>query len=93
MEKLVTGQIVSGSKAMRQCLSIGLVIVVWEEVEKTMNLRAGVSGSWLSVAKDKEKVVVAQVIMKMDKRPGKHFSLQQRIGEEQQSDSYTNYTD
>ena len=37
-------------------------------------------------------VVATQTILKMDKRPGKHFNLQQRIGEEQQSDSNTNYT-
>ena len=37
-------------------------------------------------------VVATQTIWKMDKRPGKHFSLQQRISEEQQSDSNTNYT-
>ena len=37
-------------------------------------------------------VMATQTILKMDKRPGKHFSLQQRIGEEQQSDSNTNYT-
>ena len=38
-------------------------------------------------------VVATQTILKMDKRPGKHFSLQQGIGEEKQSDSITNYTD
>ena len=32
-------------------------------------------------------IVATQTILKMDKRHGKHFSLQQRIGEEQQSDS------
>ena len=37
-------------------------------------------------------VVATQTILKMDKRPGKHFNLQQRIGEEKQSDSNTNYT-
>ena len=37
-------------------------------------------------------VVATQTILKMDKRPGKHFNLQQRISEEQQSDSNTNYT-
>ena len=37
-------------------------------------------------------VMATQTILKMDKRPGKHFNLQQRIGEEQQSDSNTNYT-
>ena len=28
-------------------------------------------------------VVATQTILKMDKKPGKHFNLQQRIGEEQ----------
>ena len=28
-------------------------------------------------------VVATQTILKVDKRPGKHFNLQQRIGEEQ----------
>ena len=37
-------------------------------------------------------VVATQTILKMDKRPGKNFNLQKRIGEEQQSDSNTNYT-
>ena len=32
-------------------------------------------------------VVATQTILKMDKRPGKHFSLQQGVGGEQQSDS------
>ena len=38
------------------------------------------------------EIVATQTILKMDKWLGKHFSLQQRIGEEQQSDSNTNYT-
>ena len=29
------------------------------------------------------EVVATQTILKMDKRPGKHFNLQQGIGEEQ----------
>ena len=37
-------------------------------------------------------VVATQTILKVDKRPGKHFNLQHRIGEEQQIDSNTNYT-
>ena len=40
----------------------------------------------------KIEIVATQTILKMDKRPSKHFSLQQRIGEEKQSDSNTNYT-
>ena len=39
------------------------------------------------------EIVATRTILKMDKRPSKHFSLQHRIGEEQQSDSNTNYTD
>ena len=38
-------------------------------------------------------VVATQTILKMDKRPGKHFNLHQRIGEEQQSSSNTNHID
>ena len=38
------------------------------------------------------EIVATHTILKLDKRPGKHFNLQQRIGEEQQSDSNTNYT-
>ena len=37
--------------------------------------------------------MATQAIQKVDKRSGKHFNLQQGIGEEQQSDSNTNYTD
>ena len=37
--------------------------------------------------------MATHTIQKMNKRPSKHFSLQQRIGEEQQSDSNTNYID
>ena len=39
------------------------------------------------------EIVATQAIQKVDKRFGKNFSLQQGIGEEQQSDSNTNYTD
>ena len=38
------------------------------------------------------EVVATQAIQKVDKRSGKHFNLQQGIGEEQQTDSNTNYT-
>ena len=37
------------------------------------------------------EIVATQTILKVDKRPGKDFSLQQGIGEEQQSDCNTNY--
>ena len=42
--------------------------------------------------KRETKIVATRTILKVDKRLGKHFSLQQRIGEKQQSDSNTNYT-
>ena len=38
------------------------------------------------------EIMATQTILKMDKRPSKHFSLQQRIGEEHISDSNTNNT-
>lgn len=37
-------------------------------------------------------VVATQTIQKVDKRPGKHISLQQRIDEEQRGDSNINHT-
>ena len=37
--------------------------------------------------------MATQTIQKVNKRPSKHFSLQQGIGEEQQNASNTNYTD
>ena len=38
------------------------------------------------------EVVAAKTILKLDKRPGKHISLQQRIDEEQRGDSNINHT-
>ena len=38
------------------------------------------------------EIVAAQTILKVDKRPGKHISLQQRIDEEHQGDSSINHT-
>ena len=37
--------------------------------------------------------MATQAIQKVNKKPRKHFSLQQGIGEEQQGDSNTNYID
>ena len=38
------------------------------------------------------EIVAAQTILKVDKRPGKHISLQQRIDEEHRGDSNTDHT-
>ena len=38
------------------------------------------------------RVVATQTILKVDKRPGKHISLQQRVDEEQWGDSNINHT-
>ena len=46
----------------------------------------------LTCSRRQIEIVATQTILKMDKRPSKHFSLQQRTSEEQQSDSYTNHT-
>ena len=37
-------------------------------------------------------IVATQTILKVDKRPGKHISLQQRVDEEQWGDSSINHT-
>ena len=37
-------------------------------------------------------VVATQTILKVDKRPGKHISLQHRVDEEQWGDSNINHT-
>ena len=51
----------------------------WEEVEKTIPLE-GSGVRLLSKCNRKQMGVVAtQSILKVDKRPGKHISLQQRI--------------
>ena len=57
-----------------------------------VHLGVGVLGSWSSWVEEQIEVVATLTIQKVNKRPGKHFSLQQRIGEEQQHDSTTNYT-
>ena len=35
--------------------------------------------------------MATQIVLKVDKRPGKHISLQQRVDEEQRGDSYINH--
>ena len=64
----------------------------WEEVEKTIPLESRGVKVLTKCSRRQIGVVATQTILKLDKRLGKHFSLQQRIGEEQQSDSNTNYT-
>ena len=58
-----------------------------------VHLGAGVAGSWSSLVEEQIEVVATQTIQKVNKRPGKHFSLWQGIGEKHQSDSSTNYID
>ena len=71
----MTGQIVSGSEAMRRCLSVGLVVVVWEEVEKTVPLERRGVRVLTKCNRRQIGVVATQTILKMDKSPGKHISL------------------
>ena len=54
-----------------------------EEMRRTKHLREGVSRPSTSAAEEQIEVVATQTILKVDKRPGKHFNLQQGIGEEQ----------
>jgi hypothetical protein len=73
-------------------LSAGLVAVVWEEVEKTVPLESKGVRVLTKCRRRQIRVVATQTILKMDKRPGKHISLQQRVDEEQWGDSNINHT-
>ena len=79
----MTGQIVSGSEAMIGCLSGGFGHCSWEEVEETIPLERRGVRVLTKCSQRQREVVAAQTILKIDKRPSKHFSLQQIIGEEQ----------
>ena len=52
-----------------------MVIAVWEEVEKTMPLESRGVKFLTKCSRRQIGVVATQTILKMDKRPGKHFSL------------------
>ena len=47
-----------------------------EEVRRTKHLQVGVLKSWTGATEGQTKFVATQTILKMDKRLGKHFSLQ-----------------
>ena len=59
----------------------------WEEVEKTVPLESKGVKVLTKCNKKQIEIVATQTVLKMDKRPGKHFNLQEGIGGEQQSDS------
>ena len=64
----------------------------WEEVEKTIPLESR-SVRVLTKCNRRQIVVVATwTILKVDKRPGKHIRLQQRIDGEQRGDSNISHT-
>ena len=59
-----------------------MVVVVWEEVEKTIPLERRGVRVLTKCSRRQIGVVATQTILKVDKRLGKHFNLQQGIGEE-----------
>ena len=92
MEKLVIGQIVPGSEALRWYLSGVFGHCSWEEVEKTIPLESRGVRVLTKCSRRQIEIVATQTILKVDKRPGKHISLQQRIDEEHQGGSNINHT-
>ena len=68
-----------------------MVVVVWEEVEKTILESRGVR-VLTKCSRRQIGVVATQTILKVDKRLGKHINLQQRVDEEQWGDSNINHT-
>ena len=71
---------------------MGLVIVVWEEVEKTIPLERRGVRVLTKCSRRQIGVLATQTTLKVDKRPGKHIGLQQRVDEEQWGDSNINHT-
>ena len=69
-----------------------MVIVVSEEVEKTIPLERRGVRVLTKCNKRQIGIVATQTILKVDKSPGKHINLQQRIDEEQWGDSNINHT-
>ena len=55
----------------------------WEEVEKTIPLESRGVRVLTKCGRRQIGIVATQTILKVDKRPGKHISLQQRSKEEQ----------
>jgi hypothetical protein len=61
-------------------------------VEKTIPLESRGGRVLTKCNRRQIGVVATQTILKVDKRPGKHISLQQRVDEEQWGDSNINHT-
>ena len=59
-----------------------MVVCSWEEVEKTIPLESRGVRFLTKCSRRQIGVVATQTILKTDKMPGKHFNLQQKIGEE-----------
>ena len=64
----------------------------WEEVEETIPLESRGVRVLTKCNRRQIGVVATQTILKVDKSPGKHISLQQRVDEEQWGDSNINHT-
>ena len=52
-----------------------MVVVVWEEVEKIIPLESRVVRVLTKCNRRQIGIVATQTILKVDKRPGKHFNL------------------
>ena len=52
-----------------------MVVVVWEEVEKTNPLESRDVKVLTKCSRRQREIVATQTILKMDKMPGKHFGL------------------
>ena len=61
-------------------------------MEKTVPLKSKGVRVLTKCSRRQIGVVATQTILKVDKRPGKHISLQQRVDEEQWGDSNINHT-
>ena len=64
----------------------------WEEVEKTIPLESRGVRVLTKCSRRQMEIMATQTILKVDKRPGKHISLQQGINEEHRGDSSINHT-
>ena len=64
----------------------------WEEVEKTIPLGSRGVRVLTKCSRRQIGFMAIQTILKVDKRPGKHISLQQRVDEEQWGDYNINHT-
>ena len=61
-------------------------------MEKTVPLESRGVRVLTKCSRRQVEIVATQTILKVDKSPGKHISLQQRIDEEHRGDSSSNHT-